>query len=171
MRMRLLVIPACSVLAGGLLLAGSPPPPGPGGTPSTCRPVLSHSTLMATGTIRPVTPGTAPAGSCSQITLTAWRNNFDYNCTDARTPHESTQATGKDLNNCVYALPIEMGHMVVIRATSAVPMWRVTLDYNNNSETSPAIWEETHPVTINWHLKHFGLEPASTPPHSLPHAR
>jgi hypothetical protein len=114
--------------------------------------------LAAVGTIRPapVAPlgkGKLPAGKCSQITFTAWRNNYDYSCTEPGTPHESTTATGPDLNHCSYSLPVEISHMVVIKATTTIPGQRVVLSYADRSETSPAIWEEAHPVTINWLLK------------------
>jgi hypothetical protein len=153
MAMRLVFAPACGALIGGLLLAPSSPVPGPTAPPTTCKAVMYHATLAAIGTIRPVSPGVATPGQCSQITLTAWRNNYDYNCNDPRTAHETTTAAGPDLNNCSYDLPVEMGHAVVLKATTTIPTWRVVLPYNNKSETSPSIWEEKHPVTINWVLK------------------
>ena len=109
--------------------------------------------LSAVGTIKPATPGVVPTGTCSQITITAWRNEYDYNCNLPRTAHETTTAVGPDLNNCTYDLPVEMGHAVVLKATTTIPKYRVTLSYNNSSETSASIWEEKHPVTINWLLK------------------
>jgi hypothetical protein len=153
MVIRLVLVPALGALVGGLLLAPSSPVPGPSAPPTTCKSVMYQGALAAIGTIRPASPGTAPTGQCSQITFTAWRNNYDYNCNEPRTAHESTTAAGHDLNSCSYSLPIEMGHMVVIKASTTLPGWRITLSYNNSSETSPSIWEEKHPVTINWVLK------------------
>jgi hypothetical protein len=160
MAIQLVLVPALGALVGGLLLAPSSPVPGPTAPPTTCKAVMYHATLAAVGTIRPVSPGVATPGQCSQITLTAWRNNYDYNCNEPRTAHESTTATGSDLNNCSYSLPIEMGHMVVIKASTTIPLRRVTLTYNNSSEMSAAIWEEKHPVTINWVLKPLLIGPA-----------
>ena len=155
LRIRSVAAPAITVALGSLLLAA---PPGPGRTPMTinCTPVgYQGTTLSAVGTIKPAVAvlGPPPAGSCGQITLTAWRNNFDYNCNLPRSPHESTTARGHDLSNCSYDLPVEMGHMVVIKATTTLPNARVVLTYNDSSETSPGIWEEKHPITFNWHLK------------------
>ncbi len=157
---RLVFVPALGALVGGLLLAPSTPVPGPTSHPTTCQAVPYHANLAAVGTIRPATPGSVPSGACSQITLTAWRNNYDYNCNEPRTPHETTTATGPDLEHCSYSLPIEMGHMVAIKATTTIPFRRVTLTYNDSSEAGPFIWEEKNPVTINWLLKGKIMGPA-----------
>jgi hypothetical protein len=156
------------VALAAMALAAPPPQPGFTPMPSKCKPVGYQGQLAAVGTIKLVSLGTAPAGTCSQIRLTAWRNNFDYTCNDALTPHESATATGPNLVKCAYNLPVEMGHMVSIRATTAIPGWRVVLTYNDSSETSPAIWEEKHPVTIDWLLKGpVVLGPHPTPPPHL----
>jgi hypothetical protein len=141
------------VAIGGMLLAAPKPPPGKTPPPSKCKPVGYHAMLDAVGTIKPHNPLSVPTGNCSQIKITAWRNEYDYTCGDPLTPHESTTAVGRSLKECSYKLPVEEGHMVSIRATTTIKGWCVVLTYKDSSETSPAIWEEKHPVTINWLLK------------------
>jgi hypothetical protein len=157
---------ASGVALGSLLFAAPPTKPGITPVPINCQAVGYQGMLSAVGTIKPVAPNPAPAGSCSQIRFTAWRNNFDYNCNDALTPHESVTATGPNLSKCAYDLPVEMGHRVQIKATSSIPGARVVLTYNDSSETSVSIWEEKHPVHIDWLLKPIGLVPHLSP---VPH--
>jgi len=113
--------------------------------------------LSAFGSIKPAVAGTAPTGSCSQIKLTAWRNDYDYSCNDPATPHETTTAMGPDLNNCTYNLPVEQLHKVTIKASISVPGWRVVLAYQDTPEFAATFWEEQHPVNINWVIKPLRL--------------
>jgi len=84
--------------------------------------------------------------------ITAWRNDYDYNCKLPRTAHETTTAS--------------------VRISTTAPTtcrwkWVTTRPqgyddhsdvegrpaYNDKSETSNFIWEEKHSVTIDWVLK------------------
>jgi hypothetical protein len=123
--------------------------------------------LECKGTIKPVEtlplphapaprekPAGLPDGKCSQIVITAWRTTSDYSATEPLTPHEKTAAMGKSLAQCTYSLHVQSSVMVKFVATTTIPDWMVTLSYRpSSSSTDPMIWEEKHPVVINWHLR------------------
>jgi hypothetical protein len=154
-RIGILTLGLTLLCSAGILLAGKPKP-GPT-MPRTDWPTLVQPTIGPlgppepnSGNIRPGPGVTPPPGSCSQITITAWRNEEESNHT--LTPHEMVHATGTSLALCQYTISCPRRAWVKLVASTTIPGWKVVA-FGESTASGVLLWEEGAFVTWSWTLK------------------
>ena len=110
-------------------------------------------TLELKGTIRIQRGAEVPKGTCSQITITAWRTAGDYSSGGPLTAHEKTHAVGAGLEQCTYSLKVPIGKMVEFRSSITVKGWKVVSKHSGKTSFGPMIWEEKHPIVEDWEIQ------------------
>jgi hypothetical protein len=95
----------------------------------------------------------APAGSCNQIKITAFRTRDEYDMSGVLLEHESTFANGMSLTKCTYSLMVPAFVTVRFDATTTIPGYKVVISWNeNSSSTGTMLWGDPNTI-FNWKLK------------------